>query len=72
MTIATAIDLVKLGLTTVQAIAAHIQNGRLRVTGADEVVLSAEDVASRIDAALVAAGQVGDAAAGRIEDRHDA
>lgn len=71
LTIENAIALVQRGLTTASAIAGAVKAGHTAVVGPRNAALSADDVAASIDAAIAAAGATGDAAAQRLEDRHD-
>lgn len=63
------IGLVQLGLASGKAIVDAVKAGRAVVTEPSGEVLTAEDVLAHVRQAQDAALSVGDAAAGRIEDR---
>lgn len=65
LTIGEALELVRQGLTTAQALAGAIRAGQAQVTGP----LGPDEVVSHIDAAIAASAAAGDAAAHRIEER---
>lgn len=71
LTLDSAIALVQRGLTSAAAMSAAVRAGHTAIVGPRNVLLSAEAVEAAIDAAVRQAGETGDAAAARLEDRHD-
>lgn len=65
LTIVQAVELIRQGMTTAQALADAVRAGRAQVTAP----LGPDEVAAHIDAAIAAAASAGDAAAQRIENR---
>lgn len=65
------VGLIRAGIATAAAIHQSVADGKARVQDAQGRDISVEELNASIDEALVKAAETGDAAAGRIDDRHE-
>lgn len=63
------VGLIQLGLSSAKAIRDAVESGKLSVKNAGGQEMTAADVVTHVDAAIAKAGEVGDAAAARVEGR---
>lgn len=70
LTIQSVVALIQRGLTTANAITEAVKAGHTAIVGNNNQPIAAADLVAKIDATLAQAAATGDAAAGRIEGRH--
>ena len=63
-------SLIQLGLATIEQVVAAVKAGKAQIHTESGRVVPVEELSALVNEVLAKAGQVGDAAVGRVADRH--